>query len=112
MDNRTGQLRTLGTSGDTLFQIGGLLDNRNGTLESANTELTLLAGSFQNAGGKVLHSGSGTFAIDPSIPDIVGGSLVSRGGLTLNQDSWTNSSVIQAARLTVNVNSLNQVAGG
>jgi len=112
VDNRTGQLRTLGTSGDTLFQIGGLLDNRNGTLESANTELTLLAGSFQNAGGKVLHSGSGTFAIDPSILDNVGGSLVSRGGLTLNQDSWTNSSVIQAARLTVNVNSLNQVAGG
>ena len=112
VDNRTGQLRTLGTSGDTLFQIGGLLDNRNGTLESANTELTLLAGSFQNAGGKVLHTGSGTFAIDPSILDNVGGSLVSRGGLTLNQDSWTNSSVIQAARLTVNVNSLNQVAGG
>ena len=112
VDNRTGQLRTLGTSGDTLFQIGGLLDNRNGTLESANTELTLLAGSFQNAGGKVLHSGSGTFAIDPSILDNVGGSLESRGGLTLNQDSWTNSSVIQAARLTVNVNSLNQVAGG
>ncbi|WP_413052086.1 hemagglutinin repeat-containing protein [Pseudomonas bubulae] len=112
VDNRTGQLRTLGTSGDTLFQIGGLLDNRNGTLESANTELTLLAGSFQNAGGKVLHSGSGTFAIDPSILDNVGGSLESRGGLTLNQDSWTNSSVIQAARLTVNVNNLNQVAGG
>ncbi|MQT63648.1 filamentous hemagglutinin N-terminal domain-containing protein [Pseudomonas sp. FSL R10-0056] len=112
VDNRTGQLRTLGTSGDTLLQIGGLLDNRNGTLESANTELTLLAGSFQNAGGKVLHSGSGTFAIDPSILDNVGGSLVSRGGLILNQDSWTNSSVIQAARLTVNVNSFNQVAGG
>lgn len=112
LDNRAGQVRTLETSGSTLFQIGGLLDNRNGTLESANTDLTLLAGSFQNAGGNVLHSGSGTFAIDPSLLDNVGGSLVSRGGLTLNRDVWTNSSVIQAARLTVNVNSLNQTASG
>ena len=112
VDNRAGQLRTLGNSGNTLFQIGGLLDNRNGTLESANTDLTLLAGSFQNAGGNVLHSGSGTFAIDPSLLDNVGGSLVSRGGLTLKQDAWTNSSVIQAARLTVNVNSLNQTVSG
>ena len=112
VDNRAGQLRTLGNSGNTLFQIGGLLDNRDGTLESANTDLTLLAGSFQNAGGNVLHSGSGTFAIDPSLLDNVGGSLVSRGGLTLKQDTWTNSSVIQATRLTVNVNSLNQTVSG
>ncbi|WP_321834260.1 hemagglutinin repeat-containing protein [Pseudomonas kulmbachensis] len=112
VDNRAGQLRTVGNSGNTLFQIGGLLDNRDGSLESANTNLTLLAGSFQNAGGKVLHSGSGTFAIDPSLLDDVGGSLVSRGGMTLNHDTWTNSSVIQAARLTVNVNSLNQTANG
>ena len=112
VDNRAGQLRTLGNSGNTLFQIGGLLDNRNGTLESANTDLTLLAGSFQNAGGKVLHSGNGTFAIDPSLLDNVGGSLVSRGGIAINHDTWTNSSVIQAARLTVNVNSLNQTASG
>ena len=112
LDNRAGQVRTLGNSGSTLFQIGGLLDNRNGTLESASTDLTLLAGSFQNTGGNVLHSGSGTFAIDPSLLDSVGGSLVSRGGLTLNRDIWTNSSVIQAARLTLNVNSLNQTASG
>ncbi|EGH35846.1 filamentous hemagglutinin, intein-containing, partial [Pseudomonas syringae pv. japonica str. M301072] len=33
-----------------------------------------------------------------------GGSIVTRGGLTLSADSWTNSNVIQAGRLTVNVN--------
>ncbi|WP_410041792.1 hypothetical protein, partial [Pseudomonas amygdali] len=32
--------------------------------------------------------------------------------MTLSADSWTNSSVIQAGRLTVNVGTLNQTAGG
>ena len=112
LDNRAGQLRTLDTGGKTLFQIGGLLDNRNGTLESASTDVTLLAGSFQNADGKVLHSGSGTFAIDPANLDNLGGSLVTRGGMTINKDTWTNSSVIQAGRLAVNVDNLNQTVGG
>jgi filamentous hemagglutinin len=41
-----------------------------------------------------------------------GGSLVTLGGLTLNADSWTNSSVIQAGRLTVNVGNFVQTASG
>ncbi|WP_152979067.1 hypothetical protein, partial [Pseudomonas corrugata] len=36
LDNQTGQLRALGAGGKTEFQIGGLFDNRNGTLETAN----------------------------------------------------------------------------
>ncbi|WP_177127293.1 two-partner secretion domain-containing protein, partial [Pseudomonas gingeri] len=112
LDNQTGQIRALGTSGKTDFQIGGLFDNRNGKLETANSDLTLNAGGFQNLGGNLLHVGSGTFDISTANITDAGGSLLTRGGLTLTADSWTNSSVIQAGRLTVNVNTLNQTAGG
>ncbi|WP_323567365.1 filamentous hemagglutinin N-terminal domain-containing protein [Pseudomonas sp. DC1.2] len=112
IDNQTGQLRALGTSGKTNFQIGGLFDNSNGTIETANTDLTLGAGSFHNTGGSLLHAGTGTFDISTANVMGAGGTLVTRGGLTLNANSWTNSSVIQAGRLTVNVNSLSQTASG
>ncbi|NWA29171.1 hemagglutinin repeat-containing protein [Pseudomonas gingeri] len=112
LDNQTGQLRALGGSGKTEFQIGGLFDNSNGKLETANSDLTVNAGGFQNLGGSLLHVGNGTFDIATANILNAGGSLVTRGGLTLTADNWTNSSVIQAGRLTVNVNTLNQTAGG
>ncbi|MCY1303252.1 adhesin HecA family repeat [compost metagenome] len=59
LDNRGGQLRALGTGGRTQLTVQGLLDNRNGTLETANLEFGLAAGSLQNVGGTLLHAGSG-----------------------------------------------------
>ena len=112
LDNQTGRLRALGTAGTTEFAIGGLFDNRNGVLETANNDLTLNAGSFQNLGGNVLHVGTGKFGIAPANLNDVGGSLVTRGDLTITQGNWTNSSVIQAGQLTVNVDSLDQTATG
>jgi filamentous hemagglutinin len=112
VDNQTGKLRALGISGKTNFQIGSLFDNRNGLVETANTDLTLATPSFLNAGGTVTHVGVGEFDISTANVMNAGGSLVTRGGLTLNADSWTNSSVIQAGRLRVNVNNLVQTAGG
>jgi filamentous hemagglutinin len=113
VNNQSGKLRALGTSGVTQFTIGGLLDNRNGTLESANTDLNLGAGSFLNAGGSVLHVGTGTLGISTAnVMGAGGGSMVTRGGLTLNADTWANDAVIQAGRLTVNVNNLSQTATG
>ncbi|EJL02578.1 adhesin/hemagglutinin, HecA family [Pseudomonas fluorescens Q2-87] len=112
LDNQTGQLRALGSGGKTDFQIGGLFDNRNGTVESANSDLILNASRFQNLGGSLLHVGSGVFDISTANITNAGGSLVTRGGLTLTADNWTNSSVIQAGRLTVNVNNLTQTGSG
>ncbi|MCU1748660.1 DUF637 domain-containing protein, partial [Pseudomonas sp. 6D_7.1_Bac1] len=112
LDNQTGQLRALGSSGQTNFQIGGLFDNRNGKLETANSDLTLNAGGFLNQGGSLLHVGTGTFDIATANVTGAGGSIVTRGGLTLSADTLTNSSVIQAGRLTVNVNNLNQTGSG
>ncbi|MCP1479048.1 filamentous hemagglutinin [Pseudomonas chlororaphis] len=112
LDNQSGKLRAVGTSGKTDFQIGSLFDNRNGLVETANTDLTLATPSFLSAGGTVTHVGLGEFDISTANVMNAGGTLVTRGGLTLNADSWTNSSVIQAGRLTVNVNNLVQTAGG
>jgi filamentous hemagglutinin len=112
VDNGNGRLRALGNAGTTEFAVSGLLDNTDGVLETANSNLILGAGSLQNVGGSVLHVGNGNFTIAPSNLNSVGGSLVTRGGLTIAQDTWTNSSVIQAGRLTVNVNILNQTADG
>ncbi|SDT36291.1 filamentous hemagglutinin [Pseudomonas asplenii] len=112
LDNQTGQLRALGTSGKTDFQIGGLFDNSNGKLETANSDLTLNVGGFQNQGGSLQHGGVGTFDIATANLLNAGGNVVTRGGLTLTMDNWTNSSVIQAGRLTLNIGTLNQTAGG
>ena len=112
LDNQTGQLRALGGSGKTEFQIGGLFDNSNGKLETANSDLTLGVGSFMNQGGSLLHLGNGTFDTATANITNAGGSFITRGGLTLTADSWTNSSVIQAGRLTLNVNNLTQTGSG
>ncbi|MBV4542851.1 hemagglutinin repeat-containing protein [Pseudomonas vlassakiae] len=112
LDNQGGQLRALGTSGQSQFAIGGLFDNRAGVVEVGNTDLTLGAGVLQNVGGRVLHAGSGVFDIDTLNLTRAGGSLITRGGLTLTADTWTNGSAIQAGRLTVNVNNLTQTADG
>ncbi|MFK0089671.1 DUF637 domain-containing protein [Pseudomonas sp. NPDC090755] len=112
LDNQNGQLRALGSSGTTRFQIGGLFDNRDGIFESANTDLTLVLAGFSNVGGTLLHVGNGNFDIATTHVMHAGGNLVTRGGLTLTADSWTNSSVIQAGRLTVKVNHFAQTASG
>ncbi|WP_436367468.1 DUF637 domain-containing protein, partial [Pseudomonas corrugata] len=112
LDNQTGQLRALGGGGKTNFQIGGLFDNRNGILETANADLSLGVGSLLNTGGSVLHIGSGNFGIATNNVINAGGSFVTRGAMTLNADSWTNSSVLQAGTLNINVNDFTQTASG
>lgn len=112
VDNQSGRLRSLGNTGKTLFQIGGLLDNRNGVLETANTDMTLAVGSFLNAGGQLNHVGRGKFDISTANVIGAGGSIVTGGLLELNADSWSNSNVIQAGRLNVNVGQFSQTASG
>ena len=107
----SGQVRALGTGGKTRYAIGGLLNN-SGSLETANDQLSLAAGTFQNTGGKVLHVGTGVLDLSGISLDDVGGSVVTQGDLTLDKAQWTNSSTIQAGRLTVNVDTLQQTATG
>jgi filamentous hemagglutinin len=112
VDNQNGRLRSLGVTGKTVFQLGGLLDNRNGILETANTDLTLAVGSFLNTGGQLNHVGRGKFDISTANVLGAGGSIVTGGLLELNADSWNNTSAIQAGRLNVNVREFSQSASG
>ncbi len=107
----SGQMRALGTSGKTRYAIGGLLNN-SGSLETANDQLSLAATTFQNTGGKVLHVGTGVLDLSGISLDDVGGSLVTHGDLTLDKAQWTNSTAIEAGRLTVNVDNLQQTSTG
>lgn len=109
--NNSGQMRALGASGKTRYAIGGLLNN-SGSLETANDQLSLAANRFQNTGGKVLHVGTGVLDLSGISLDDVGGSLVTNGDLTFDKVNWTNSTAIQAGRLTVNVDNLQQTATG
>ncbi|RMM52089.1 hypothetical protein ALQ77_03980 [Pseudomonas corrugata] len=81
-------------------------------METANSDLTLGAASFLNTGGSLLHVGTGLFDISSANVIGAGGTLVTRGGLTINIDTWRNSGVIQAGRLNVNVNNFTQTASG
>ncbi|WP_460158148.1 two-partner secretion domain-containing protein [Pseudomonas sp. S3_C06] len=112
VDNQNGRLRSLGTTGNTVFQLGGLLDNRNGVLETANTDMTLAVGSFLNGGGQLNHVGRGKFDISTANVLGAGGSIVTGGLLELNADTWNNTGAIQAGRLNVNVREFSQSASG
>nr|BFE90592.1 hypothetical protein GCM10020185_11280 [Pseudomonas brassicacearum subsp. brassicacearum] len=60
----------------------------------------------------MLHLGEGTFDISLANVTGAGGDIVTRGGLTLKADTWTNTSAIQAGRLTVDVNNFTQTEIG
>ncbi|WP_422777030.1 hemagglutinin repeat-containing protein [Pseudomonas mediterranea] len=110
--NHNGQLRTLGRNSTTVFSIGGLFDNSNGTLETVSNDVGFTLGSLNNQSGKLRHIGAGAFGLNLTQLGAVGGSLVTYGTLVLDADSWTNSTSIQAEHLTVNVNHLTQTATG
>lgn len=112
LDNRQGALRALGSGGRTRIATQAGLDNRGGSLETANFDLDLNVVGLQNANGKLLHVGNGTFKVTSANVIQAGGSLVSNGALTLNANSWANSSLLQAGRLTLNVDTFSQTASG
>ncbi|MBA6065909.1 hemagglutinin repeat-containing protein [Pseudomonas mosselii] len=112
LDNQAGKLRALGNSGTTRFQIGGVLDNRNGTVETANTDLALVIGDLVNTGGSIAHVGNGDFGVSSQQVMAAGGRLLTHGTLNLSADSWVNSSVLQAGTLNLNVNNFSQTSSG
>ncbi|WP_430458896.1 hemagglutinin repeat-containing protein [Pseudomonas brassicacearum] len=112
LSNQKGQLRTLGQNSTTVFKIGGLFDNNDGTLETASNDVGFNTGSVQNVGGKLLHTGLGLFGISQANLGQAGGQLVTYGNLTVTADRWTNNTAIQAGHLVVNVDQLTQTATG
>ncbi|HEK2422173.1 TPA: DUF637 domain-containing protein, partial [Pseudomonas aeruginosa] len=87
-------------------------NNAYGVLESANQDLDLQLGSLANAGGRILHTGNGTFGLDSGQVIRAGGELTTNGLLDIRASEWTNSSVLQAGRLNLDIGTFRQTAEG
>ncbi|MBI8143687.1 two-partner secretion system putative hemagglutinin TpsA2 [Pseudomonas aeruginosa] len=111
IDNSGGSLRALGRSGSTRL-VAGDLNNAYGVLVSANQDLDLQLGSLANAGGRILHTGNGTFGLDSGQVIRAGGELTTNGLLDIRASEWTNSSVLQAGRLNLDIGTFRQTAEG
>ena len=112
IDNVSGNLRAMGRVGTTDIRTTGLFDNRLGALESANETLNLQAASLDNNGGRIVHTGGGKFDLTSDQVTRAGGSFVTNGQLDIKAASWTNSSVIQAGRLNLDIGQFTQTASG
>ncbi|HEJ1202895.1 TPA: two-partner secretion system putative hemagglutinin TpsA2 [Pseudomonas aeruginosa] len=111
IDNSDGSLRALGRSGSTRL-VAGELNNAYGALESANQNLDLQLGGLANAGGRILHTGNGTFGLDSGQVIRAGGELTTNGLLDIRASEWTNSSVLQAGRLNLDIGTFRQTTEG
>ncbi|WP_246228241.1 filamentous hemagglutinin N-terminal domain-containing protein [Pseudomonas nitroreducens] len=111
IDNQNGRLRALGTTGSTVITASSLY-NRNGVVETANENLNLSASNLFNEGGRVFHAGSGAFSLDADEITRAGGSFITTGRLDITADSWTNSSVLQAGWLNLNIGQFSQTGSG
>jgi filamentous hemagglutinin len=111
LNNQNGSLRALGSTGNTRIQAASL-DNRSGKIETANTDLKLISTGLQNSGGRILHVGTGNFGLSAAHVTGAGGDLSTNGLLTLTADSWTNSDVLQAGQLVLNIGNFTQTASG
>ncbi|HHM4876646.1 TPA: DUF637 domain-containing protein, partial [Pseudomonas aeruginosa] len=77
-----------------------------------NQDLDLQLGSLANAGGRILHTGNGTFGLDSGQVIRAGGELTTNGLLDIRASEWTNSSVLQAGRLNLDIGTFRQTAEG
>ena len=120
LDNRNGQIRALASAADgtganrqaSSLSITGLLDNRDGILEFANTDLNTQLGSLLNSAGQLLHVGTGTLGVATAHLLEAGGSIISHGLMTLEGTDLTNRTVLQAGHLNVNADSFTQTTTG
>jgi filamentous hemagglutinin len=110
--NDAGRLRALASSGKSEFQIGNQFDNDQGLVEIGNAAFALASGSLSNLGGTVRHLGTQGFELDLADLGNAGGRFVTNGELSLNANDWTNTSELQAERLTLNIGQFTQTATG
>ncbi|OCT39562.1 two-partner secretion domain-containing protein [Pseudomonas putida] len=112
LDNRSGNLRALGKTGTSRLIVAGNLLNDNGVLATANQDLDLQIGGLSNSGGQLLHTGQGSFGLASDKVTQAGGVLHTDGLLSIAAASWTNSSVLQARRLELDIGRFVQTASG
>ncbi|MDZ4193656.1 MAG: DUF637 domain-containing protein [Pseudomonas sp.] len=111
-ENHDGRLRALASSGRSEFQIGNLFDNDQGLVEIGNAAFALASSSLSNLGGTVRHLGTQGFELDLADLGGAGGRFITNGELSLSAADWTNTSELQAERLTLNIGQFTQAATG
>jgi filamentous hemagglutinin family protein len=112
VQNHDGRLRALASSGKSEFQIGNLFDNDRGLVEIGNAAFALAGNSLSNQGGTVRHLGTQGFELDLAGLGNAGGRFITNGELNLSAADWTNTSELQAERLTLNIGQFTQAATG
>ena len=115
LDNENGKLRALGSVGESRIHAITELQNTDGLVEVGNANFKLSSAQLENYSGMVRHVGNQLFSLDiTDVEDLgdAGGSIISNGALTLTAASWVNRSLLQAARLTINVEQFSQYDGG
>jgi filamentous hemagglutinin len=110
--NHDGRLRALASSGKSEFQIGNLFDNDRGLVEVGNAAFALASSSLSNQGGTVRHLGTQGFDLNLADLGNAGGRFIANGELNLSAADWTNTSELQAERLTLNIGQFTQTATG
>ncbi|WP_341845537.1 hemagglutinin repeat-containing protein [Phytopseudomonas flavescens] len=111
LSNAGGRLRALGSTGDSRFVIGSRLNNDDGVLEVGNASLSLDTAALSNQRGVVRHLGTGGLGIDMQLLGQAGGEFITRSAVSLSAEEWVNTSLLQAASLSLNIERLTQTVG-
>ncbi|WP_218189083.1 filamentous hemagglutinin N-terminal domain-containing protein, partial [Pseudomonas sp. PA1(2017)] len=112
LSNARGRLRALGSSGESRFAIGTMLNNDGGVLEVASAALTFDTPALSNKGGVVRHLGSAGLGLDMQLLGQAGGEFITNSAMSLSAEEWVNDSLLQAASITLDIDRLTQTAGG
>ena len=111
LDNRSGKLRALGSGGESRLAVDEQLNNQAGQIEIGSASLAVEAGSLVNQDGLIRHVGAQ--ALDMSLEQLgqAGGRIQTNAQLDLKSDSWTNTTELQAGRITLDIAELTQTTG-
>ncbi|MHA6911772.1 hemagglutinin repeat-containing protein [Ralstonia pseudosolanacearum] len=89
---------------DTTVKVGGTLDNTNGAITANARNLTIDAQAVTNDGGKLLHSGSGTFTVgSQGALSNVAGQIQTNGALSTQSSTLDNTNGLIASQGTETV---------
>ncbi len=111
LDNRSGQLRALGSAGESRLAVDEQLNNQAGQIEIGSASLAVESGSLINRDGLIRHVGAQK--LDMSLEQLgqAGGRIQTNAQLDLQADSWTNTTELQAGRISLDIAELTQTAG-
>ncbi|SDG45482.1 DUF637 domain-containing protein [Phytopseudomonas seleniipraecipitans] len=112
LSNTGGRMRALGSTGESRFTIGTRLNNDNGLLEVGSATLSFDTPALSNQDGVVRHLGTGGLGLDMALLGQAGGQFITNSAMSLSAEEWVNTSLLQAASITLDIARLTQTASG